>query len=185
MRKYKNQFVKFSIAVIIIFSSSLFSQDMKNEIIESLKETFGNDCNIEMNKYIIDKKLKAKIENDAQQKFFQDFVYLYIIKTKNNMSGYAILDNVYGKSLPITFLVTFDLKLNIKSVYIIKYREQYGGAVKNKSWNNQFIGKNSESSFKVGEDINSISGATISVKSVTKGIQKLSLLIKEIVRSEH
>lgn len=177
--------MKISVILFLILSTSLLAQDLKNEINASIKETFGKDCQIDIIKYTIDKKLKGEIEKSVQQKFFQDFVYLYKIKLNNRLSGYAILDNVYGKSLPITFLVTFDLGLNIKSVYIIKYREQYGGAVKNQSWSNQFKGKNSESSYKIGEDINSISGATISVNSVTKGVYKLSLLIKEITNNEH
>lgn len=177
--------MKATVVLFLLLSALLIPQDLTKEITENLKETFGKDCQIEVSKYPIEKKLKAEIEKKVQQKFFQDFVYIYKIKLNNRLSGYAILDNVYGKSLPITFLVIFDLDLRIKSVHIIKYREQYGGAVKNHSWNDQFKGKNYESSYKVGEDINSISGATISVNSVTKGVHKLSFLIKEVADSEH
>ncbi len=68
----------------------------------------------------------------------------------------------------------------IISSSIIKYREPYGGGIVNLNWNDQFVGKDRNSDFEVGEDIQGISGATISVNSVTKGINKLCLLISEI-----
>jgi Na+-translocating ferredoxin:NAD+ oxidoreductase RnfG subunit len=157
---------------------------MKDEINNIIREEFSNDAEIIFSKYELPKNLKFEIERKVKQKFHSNFVYLYIIKFIENKVGYVILDNVFGKSLPITFLVLFDLKGNIISSHIIKYREQYGGAVKNKNWTRQFIGRNSDSSFEVGSNINSISGATIFVNSVTKGIKKLTLLIKEIINVE-
>jgi len=90
------------------------------------------------------------------------------------------LDNVIGKSMPITFFVLLDVEGNIISTNIIKYREPYGGSVSNENWNQQFTGKNSSSDFTVGKSVNGISGATISVNSVTKGIRKITLLYEEI-----
>ena len=66
---------------------------------------------------------------------------------------------------------------------IVKYREQYGGGVKSEDWNEQFEGKDDNSDFTVGKEISSISGATISVNSVTKGIKKLSLIFNELKKS--
>lgn len=170
--------------MFLFFQCNCYPQEMKEEINNIIKEGFSNDAEIIFQKYEVPKNLKSEIENAVKQKFHSNFVYLYKIYLKENIIGYAILDNVYGKSMPITFLVLFDLKGNIKSSQIVKYREQYGGAVKNKNWNDQFIGRNSDSSFEVGKNINSISGATISVNSVTKGIKKLTLLIKEIINIE-
>ena len=69
----------------------------------------------------------------------------------------------------------------IFDTFIIKYRESYGGEVGNKSWLNQFINYSDKSDYKVGASISGISGATISVHSVSKGIHKLSIIIKEII----
>ena len=43
---------------------------------------------------------------------------------------------------------------------------------------------NDSSSYKVGKDISGISGATLSVNSLTKGIHKLSILIHEIIKDD-
>ena len=98
----------------------------------------------------------------------------------DSLRAIGLMDNVLGKSLPITFLVTFDLEGTIITSSIVKYREPYGGGVSTSSWIKQFDGKNLNSSFDVGTDIQGISGATISVNSVSKGIKKLTILFNEI-----
>ena len=59
---------------------------------------------------------------------------------------------------------------------VIKYREAYGSEVANKVWLQQFFNLNNNSNYKIGKDIDGISGATISVKSMSKGIQKIAIL---------
>ncbi len=64
---------------------------------------------------------------------------------------------------------------------VVKYREPIGGEVEQKSWLNQFLGKNSSSRY---DDIDGISGATISVESMKKGIQKLTFLL-DVIRDNN
>lgn len=174
-----------TLLIFFLSAAILYPQEINDDVNSIIGAQYSQDTKIILSKYVLPKELKQRIENNVQQKFHSTFVYFYKIIKDDKILGYAILDNVFGKSLPITFLVLFDLNGNIISSHIVKYREQYGGAVKNKNWNDQFIGGNSESSFEVGKNINSISGATISVNSVTKGIKKLTLLIKEIIDIEN
>ena len=80
------------------------------------------------------------------------------------------------------FLTIFNSDLNLEHSSIIKYREAYGGEVGSRSWLDQFSAYNDTSDYSVGSSISGISGATISVHSVSKGIRKLSMLIDEIIR---
>lgn len=178
--------MRFSYLILIYFFGSInsFSQDLKDEVNSILNSYYGKSSQITFVKYELPMSLKKDIEYNAQQKFYSSAVYLYKVEKNNGDRAYAILDNVNGKSMPITFIVFFNAAGVIESSQIVKYREQYGGAVKNKNWNQQFVGKNSLSSFIVGKDINSITGATISVNSISKGIHKLSLLISEIIKNE-
>lgn len=114
----------------------------------------------------------------VSQKFFSDEVYLYKVFLDKKLIGYGLIDNVYGKSLPITFLVMFDKNGNILCSEIIKYREPYGGAIQSRECNDQFKGKNSCSDFIVQKDISGISGATISVNSSYLRNKKINLIIK-------
>jgi Na+-translocating ferredoxin:NAD+ oxidoreductase RnfG subunit len=166
--------------IIILSSFLLHGQELKEKTEEILKSYFSSPVNLQMIKYRLPSEIKNKVEKAAGQKFFGEDIYIYKIFIEKELTAVAILDNVYGKTMPITFLVLFDLAGKIKSTEVIKYREQYGGAVQNEKWTNQFKGKDSESGYKVGKDVDSISGATISVNSVSKGIKKAALLFKEI-----
>ena len=78
--------------------------------------------------------------------------------------------------MPITFLVIYDNSGIIISSHVIKYREPYGGEIASGKWNAQFMGRSENSDYTVGGDIDGISGATISVNSMSKGVMKLSML---------
>lgn len=155
-------------------------QEIKETAERIIRNEYKNDITISMKKYEIDAKLRNEIEKNVKQKFFGSHIYVFKIFSDNTLIATALLDNVYGKSQPITFLVIFEMDGSIISTNIVKYREAYGGAISQDNWNDQFKGKNSESSFKVGEEVISISGATISVNSVTLGIKKLTLLFNKI-----
>ena len=135
--------------------------------------------------YDLPKDVKKTIQNTVKQKFFRDEVNLWTITNKDSLKYYAILDNVIGKTMPITFLCIFNQSAKVEHSSIIKYREPYGGEVGNKKWLNQFIEYNDSSPYKVGGDISGISGATLSVNSITKGIHKLSILIHEIIKDDN
>lgn len=145
-----------------------------------LKSYYSANAELKFEKFIIPHDVKRRVESSAGQKFYKEFVYLWRVYEKDELMSVAILDNVNGKSLPITFLTIFDINGNIITVEVLKYREPYGGQVTEKGWLKQFSNKNSGNNFDVGKDISTISGATISVNSVTKGIKKLTLLFHEI-----
>jgi Na+-translocating ferredoxin:NAD+ oxidoreductase RnfG subunit len=118
-----------------------------------------------------------KSEQSCGQEFYQNHIYLWKIFIADSLYGYAALDNVVGKMMPITFMVIYDIEFSIIASTIIKYREAYGGAVTNQNWLAQFSGKNSKSDYRIGIDIDAISGATISVSNITKGIRKLTVFL--------
>ena len=78
--------------------------------------------------------------------------------------------------MPISFFLIFNLNGQILNTKIIKYREPYGGEISSLNWLNQFTNRTDSSSFKIGKEIDGISGATTSVNSVSIGIHKLALL---------
>ncbi|GAB4299271.1 MAG: hypothetical protein Kow0098_25540 [Ignavibacteriaceae bacterium] len=168
---------------IFCFSLTVVGQDIKQTTEQIIENVFGGDVNFSYEKYSIPPDVKSAIEIKSSQKFFGNEIYLFKIIKSGKLLSIGLMDNVYGKELPITFIVFYDSSGKIISSNIVKYREAYGGAVQNESWNKQFKGKNSESGFSVGKDISGISGATISVKSVTAGVKKLTLLFN-IIREQ-
>ena len=173
--------IKYYIITILTICLGLSSEIIdKTEL--KIKEFLPDHISLDWSMYKIDKQHIKSIQNTVRQKFFRKELNTWVIVDSDSSKYYAILDNVKGKSLPITFLAIYDNSGNLYNASVIKYREAYGGEVGNKAWLNQFTAFNDTSNYKVGDQISAISGATISVHSITKGIRKLSLLINEIIK---
>ena len=163
-------------SILIIITSVLWAGDIKIACEEHLLSIYPENTDIKMHILKVDKKVKKEVEKQVKQKFYRDKLYYWTISQGDTTIAYAFLDNVIGKSMPITFLVLLNINGDIINTNVIKYREAYGGEVSNKGWLQQFINRNNNSSYNIGKDINGISGATISVKSMSKGIQKITTL---------
>ena len=57
-----------------------------------------------------------------------------------------------------------------KKVKVLIYREDYGGEISSKRWLSQFLKSDNDDTYVYGDNISAISGATISVKSITASI---------------
>lgn len=168
--------------ILILFLSISFSSKITDNTEKQLNAYFPNHISMDWSIYKISKDIKKSIQNIVKQKIFRDEINLWVITDQDSSKYYAMLDNVKGKSMPITFLCVFDSTPSVKHSSIIKYREPYGGEVGSKKWLSQFTAYTNSSSYKVGKEISGISGATISVNSISKGIHKLSMLIHEIIK---
>jgi Na+-translocating ferredoxin:NAD+ oxidoreductase RnfG subunit len=94
--------------------------------------------------------------------------------------GWFIADEVVGKHEFIPFALALDEHGAVKGVEILEYREAYGGRIQDADWLRQFVGRRFGSKLKLDKDIRNISGATLSSKHVTDGVNRL-LATYEIV----
>ena len=65
-------------------------------------------------------------------------------------------------------------------VEVVQYREPFGDGVRAARFRDQFRGRSATSGFRPGEDIDIISGATISSRSLCIGVQRSAVLIDEL-----
>jgi Na+-translocating ferredoxin:NAD+ oxidoreductase RnfG subunit len=173
--------MKICILLVLLGFIVINAADIQSDVEDIIKSEFCSNCKLSLHKYPLPGDLKTQTENQVRQKFFSEYVYLWEICEQDSLKGFAILDNTYGKSLPITFLVIFSSDGGIRQVDIIRYREPYGGAIGSRNWLSQFTGKSGSDGFKVDKDIDLITGATISVNSVTRGVYKLTLMMEHII----
>ena len=107
----------------------------------------------------------------------QDGDNLYLVKSEGKTIGVAYLGLAKSRSENIDYSILFDLDATISKVSIVRYRENYGGEVGSKRWLKQFIGKLNGEEMKYRDDISAISGATISVRSITKSVELASKFV--------
>lgn len=90
--------------------------------------------------------------------------------------GWFVVDEVLGKHEFITYAVGLSAAGAVKGIEIMEYRESYGYEVKEAKWRAQFTGKTAAAPLKLDEDIQNISGATLSSRHLTEGVRRVLAL---------
>ena len=116
----------------------------------------------------VSKLLPSKFEADS---FFQ-------IHYNNQLLGYAYVSKAPSKTDLFDYLVLLDNELVVLKTKVLVYREDYGGEIGSKRWLKQFIGKTQNDDLRYGDNIIAISGATISVRSMTTAVNNLLQSLK-------
>ena len=165
-----------TVFVLLVCSWMWAESPIKTAVEKYIISQFDADVSLNMRTLKLDAKLKVLVQNKVKQRFYRDELYYWAIFNNDTTIAYALMDNVIGKSMPITFLVILNNEGTILAAEVIKYREAYGSDVGNKNWLAQFTNSTNTSQFTVGKNIDGISGATISVNSLSKGIQKMTVL---------
>jgi hypothetical protein len=108
-------------------------------------------------------------------------VYFGLIDGKR--TGYAILDAEIGLHDDIDFGVRFGLAGAVERVEIMVYREAYGDQVRGERFRKQFAGKTADDPITAGKDIDIVSGATYSSKSLALGIKRDALVLQYALKN--
>lgn len=82
------------------------------------------------------------------------------------------------------YLIVFNASASVEQVKVYNYAATHGQEVTNKGWLKQFNGYDGSRSLTVGKSIDAISGATVSVYSITDDIQDKTRLLKKILQSK-
>lgn len=102
--------------------------------------------------------------------------------TPADFLGYALVTEERGKYRPITMLIGVDTALRVAGVQILVYREPRGGEVSREYFLRQYRGKSTGDPIRLNRDIINISGATISVQSVSAAVRKTLALLERYTR---
>lgn len=100
------------------------------------------------------------------------------IEVNNQALGYAYIAKAPSKTAQFDYLVLLDQNLIVKKTKVLIYREEYGGEIGSKRWLKQFIGKSENDELIYNDNIMTISGATISVRSMTTAMNNLLQSLK-------
>lgn len=115
------------------------------------------------------------IENNGQTQ-----AYLYIGRVNSCRSGGCELntETLQASFEFFDYFMILDTKAKIKKVKIFNYQATYGHEVMSNGWLRQFIGYDGKSDLKYGKQIETISGATISARSLNNDVQYVTKILK-------
>jgi Na+-translocating ferredoxin:NAD+ oxidoreductase RnfG subunit len=86
-----------------------------------------------------------------------------------NTGAIVVFSTASGRFEDFDYMVIINPGKELMNIKILKYRSEYGYEISNKGWLRQFYGKNT-GSFRYMADIDALSGATFSARSLTEDI---------------
>lgn len=104
---------------------------------------------------------------------------LFTLTDGKDTLGYYILLIVPSKLDKFDIAVFYNSEGKIITMKVLAYREDHGGEVGSKRWLKQFIGLGSNDPMKLNDDIQGISGATISCEAATKGAREATVFLNK------
>ncbi|MEP1487726.1 MAG: FMN-binding protein [Algibacter sp.] len=156
-----------------ITMSFTIHKDFSKKIDKEIKEGF----NVET--YVYTKIQFTAEVNKALASDFEHSTFVSL-KTDDILIGYAYISKAPSKTDNFDYLVLLDTDLIVVKSKVLVYREDYGAEIGSKRWLKQFIGKTQNDTLKYGDNIMAISGATISVRSMTNAMNNLLKSLKII-----
>ncbi|QQR80804.1 MAG: FMN-binding protein [Deltaproteobacteria bacterium] len=151
---------------------SLGAQTINIKPADVLKTIFQSSQEIVSEKHTLSADQKLILLKSLGTPVTKDEWTFYVAKTAGQVDGYAMIDHELGKMEPITFMTAFNKDGSVKAVEILVYREPYGSEVHEKKFVKQYEGKKNTDVLRVGQDIQNMTGATISSRSVTIGVKR-------------
>ncbi len=121
---------------------------------------------------------QIKMVQEQVGKRFRNNKYLFYSGLEGDKPiGHAVILDVPGKEMPITFMVSMNPDGEVMGVEVLTYRESIGGEIRSKRFLRQFRGLTLASPIHIGQDIEAITGATISARSTAYAVRKALALL--------
>lgn len=118
----------------------------------------------------INKSLKDGLEGNQ----------LFKVMDNEALLGYIYVGEAPSMKKVFDYIIMFNPDLSIKKLKVLIYREDYGLQIGNQRWLQQFVGLTVNDSAVYGENIDAISGATISATSMTRATDQVLKALKKL-----
>jgi hypothetical protein len=146
---------------------------------DGIKIMFPKSERVRKELIMLNPEKKSLIEERIGWKFPEESFEVYVGETGAQIDGYAVVQNTIGKHKPMTYMVGVDNKGSVSDIELLVFRESRGSEVRKKRFNAQYEGKTVLDPVRINKDIINISGATMSVRSMSAGIKRVLVLIDE------
>jgi electron transport complex protein RnfG len=149
-----------------------------------LADQFKHSQSVSYVKVRVDASLRGQIEARLGRPLPKAEYTVFVAKSAEHVDGYALFDEQLGQHEPISFATFFDPAGQITRVEVVAYREPFGDGIRAERFRKQFLGRGVHSRFRAGDDIDTISGATISSRSACVAVERAAALVDAWLRKQ-
>ena len=146
---------------------------------DAVKVMLPKSQRIRMDVLRLSPEQKMSVEQRIGWKFPEESFDVYVGETGASVDGYAMVQNTIGKHKHMTYMVGVDAQGQVTNVELLAFRESRGSEVRTKRFNSQYEAKTVLDPVRINKDIINISGATMSVRSMSAGVKRVLVLVDE------
>lgn len=175
------------LAVSSIFISPGDDIDYQPKLLLKEISSLSGSETFELNEILLPESLSGDIETEG--KFFsirynggmQHMLYIgRVMSCRSGGCSGPSLNDFESESEFFDYFILFDAQKRIISVRVYNYAATHGQEVTVKGWLKKFIGYDGSKSLRVGKEIDSISGATVSVYGLVNDVQEKTKIVKNL-----
>ena len=173
----KNVFILYS-----LLCSALLSATVLVSPIEAMKEHYPPHATITKKNILLSHKNFTIIQKSARAKLNTKIYRIYTAKVDDKILGFGILINrkVRSKNAVILYFISKNILEDIEIIAFNEPREY----LPTKKWNAQFHNISTHKMLKLSREIPSISGATLSARSVTDASRIAFALYNQLLKEK-
>jgi hypothetical protein len=146
---------------------------------DAVKTILPNSQRIRKDLLRLSQEQKELVQQRIGWKFPEESFEVYVGESGDKIDGYAVVHNTIGKHKHMTYIVGVDSQGRCSNVELLVFREAKGSEVGRKRFNSQYEGRTVLDPVRINKDIINISGATMSVRSMSAGVKRVLVLIDE------
>jgi len=150
--------------------------------IDAMKENYGSDAKITKKNILLPNSKFKKIQKNASSKLDTKIYRIFKAQKAQKTVGYGVLINkkVRSKNAVVLYFISKNV---LQGIEIIAFNEplEY---IPTKKWNEQFQNISTDAMLHLNRDIPSISGATLSARSVIDGSRVAFALYNELLKDK-
>ena len=148
---------------------------------QALARAFPTATETREHVFEIDPALRDQLRRRLGYTPRQAFAVFHEGRRDGRSLGHAIVMNDVGKTLPITFLVVIAPDARVDQVLLMAFREPRGYEIEREIFRRQYRGRRAADPVRRGRDIRNISGATMSVDAMSRGVKRALVLYQRLV----
>lgn len=162
---------------VLLFAGSFgWTKQLEKKIHKEIEKTFGTS-EYNLSSVPIPDELNGDLRTPIEKRLLR-------IDSSAELLGYVYVDSAPSKTAEFDYMVVFNPSVEIIHAKVLIYREEYGGEIGSKRWLRQFFGKGGKDRVSPESNIDAISGATISVRSMTLAMDNLLQAIGQLQEKE-
>lgn len=169
----------------LVCFSSFLSLSPRAEVFHSkesaLRLAFPDADRIEQKTLFVTTAQKNRIETLCGASLDSQMVTVYLGRRAKELLGYAFLDTHTVRTMPETFMVVLDTQGRIRATHVLAFHEppEYLPA---KRWLRQFEGRKLDPALRLGGDIVTIAGSSLTSEAVTSSMRRILALYEVLLQ---